>query len=60
MGHMLVYFFEEKRKSLNAKIENTEIKEMSEVDIASHTIMIREINKNLPLEEVTKKLEKIF
>ena len=49
LGQILIYFFEEKRRSLH--IDFTEdIEELTEVEISQHSVLIRGLNKNIPLE----------
>lgn len=51
LGHMLLYFFEEKRKALQFDL-TTDANTITEVEISNHTILLRGINKKLPLKLV--------
>jgi len=48
LGHILLYYFDEKRKSLQVQIHDDPT-ELTEVEIANHTVLLRGINKNMPI-----------
>lgn len=50
MGHMLIYFFEEKRKSWKVDIKEDPT-ELTESEISLHSVLLRGINEDIPLQE---------
>jgi hypothetical protein len=60
MGHMLLFFFEEKRKQWKVNVKNLDPTEMTEVEISMHSVLIRGINREIPLKEAEFKIHKIF
>ena len=60
MGHMLLFFFEEKRKQWKVKIQNIDPSDMTEAEISMHSLLLRGINKTLPIKEAELKVKSIF
>lgn len=50
MGHMFLYFFEEKKKSFKSKL-NEDPTELTEVDISSHSLILKGLGRTVPLEK---------
>jgi hypothetical protein len=59
MGHMVLYFFEEKRKQWKVNM-NDDPSELTEVEISSHTVLLRNLNPNLSLQKAQEKIDKVF
>ena len=58
-AHVMMYFYERKRRKLKMKTLS-EDQEISESDISQHTILIRGINRKLPLEVAQKEVKLFF
>lgn len=59
MGHLFLYFFEAKKKQLKSHIHEDPSK-LTDVNIATHSLMLRGIRKWIPRQEVEETLEKLF
>lgn len=55
MGHMLLYFFEEKRNSWKVNMGD-DPSELTEVEISAHTVLLRGLNKDLPLMKAQERV----
>ena len=55
MGHMFLYFFEEKKKSFKSKLHEDPT-ELTEVDISNHSLILKGIGTHVPLERAEEKL----
>lgn len=49
LGHILLYFFDEKRKSFQVQI-NEDPSELTEVEISNHSVLLRGLNKKIPIK----------
>jgi len=58
MGHIFLFFYEEKRQSLN--IQTTRSKDITEEDISKHSLMVRGISKTVPIERVQQWTRSVF
>jgi len=50
LGHILLYFFDEKRKSYQVHI-NEDASELTEAEISLHTVLLRGLNKSIPIKK---------
>lgn len=50
MGHMLMFSFEEKRKQWKVNVKNLDPTDMTEVEVSMHSILIRGINRDVPIK----------
>jgi len=60
MGHMLLFFFDEKRKQWKVDTENMDPTEMTEIEISYHSLIVRGVNESVPWAKAEKRVEKIF
>ena len=49
LGHILLYFFDEKRKSFQVQA-NEDPNELTEVEISNHSLLLRGMNKKIPIK----------
>lgn len=59
MGHILLYSFEEKRKELKVESKDDPT-ELTEAEIAMHSLLLRGLNTGIPVAVAENKLFKIF
>lgn len=59
MGHILLYSFEEKRKELKVESKDDPT-ELTEAEIAMHSLLLRGLNTDIPGAVAENKLFKIF
>jgi hypothetical protein len=52
LGHIFLHFYDEKRKALQVHNLNIDPTQLTEQDISMHTVLLRGINKEVPLEKV--------
>jgi hypothetical protein len=58
-GHILLYFFEEKRKQLSVEFKE-DASDITDAEISSHSVLLRGINRSLPLNWVKEVLTILF
>jgi len=58
MGHILLYFFEEKRRSL--QIRSKKNPELTEEDVSDHSLLIKGIKRDVPVAQAQDLVESIF
>ena len=59
LGHIMIYFFEEKRKQLQIEF-NDEAYDFTDVEISNHSVLIRGINKNMSRKWAETVINNIF
>jgi hypothetical protein len=60
LGHALLFFFEEKRKSWKINLEKMDETELNEAEISLHTVLLRGLNKDIPIKDAKSKIHTIF
>jgi hypothetical protein len=60
LGHMLLFFFEEKRRQWKINVQNMDPSEMTDVEISMHSLLLRGVNKEMPIVEAEQKIEAVF
>ncbi|CDW80277.1 integral membrane protein [Stylonychia lemnae] len=59
LGHILLYYFDEKRKALQVQIHDDKTV-LTELEISNHSVLLRGINKNIPIRYAQMFIDHIF
>lgn len=52
LGHIFLHFYDEKKKALQVESQNLDPDGLTENQISMHSVLLRGISKNMPLELV--------
>jgi len=59
-GHLFVYFYQQSTKVQRLHYEETHKLGVSQTTIRRHTLLLRNVNNELPVDEVFRGLKELF